>query len=116
MKPPDMCQCNDAALVHRPQPSPVFAAGKHVLGDHAAVLCADFLFPESVAYASGNLQEGTITPRCTTEDSRQVGCPSHVAPFPQRVSTLQFRIITQAEPIVLDKQLAQRIKAPHLLA
>jgi hypothetical protein len=33
---------------------------------------ADFLFPESVAYASGNLQEGTITPRCTTEDSRQV--------------------------------------------
>jgi hypothetical protein len=34
--------------------------------------CADFLFPESVAYASGNLQEGAITPRCTSDDGRQV--------------------------------------------
>lgn len=40
---------------------------------YAVCSCADFLFPECVAYASGRLEEGATSPRCTSEDSRQVG-------------------------------------------
>lgn len=77
VKPFGMCQVQHQGC-HNAQPTADLAVYIRRVSwhSHAAVRCADFLFPESVAYASGNLQEGTITPRCTTEDSRQVGCPA----------------------------------------